>query len=113
MLRTGLFAFAALYAVGRFAAAHRINLVIIEIGIPIVINLPCVHAREQLRNGYMLRAARNAVRTRRTRNNVLRAVNFAYFLYCRALFFVKRLKVFHKRQIVAHLIQVAHAPTKP
>ena len=44
MLRTGLFAFAALYAVGRFAAAHRINLVIIEIGIPIVINLLCVHA---------------------------------------------------------------------
>ena len=57
----------------------------------------------------MLRAARNAVRTRRTRNKVLRAVNFAYFLYCRALFFVKRLKVFHKRQIVAHLIQIAHA----
>lgn len=78
VLRTGLFALAALDTIGRFRFFAARMYIIIVVRIPVVIELLGVHHREQVGDRDVFRAARGAVPTGCTGDQVHR---FEYFLY--------------------------------
>lgn len=71
MLRAYSFALSALDTVGRFSAFRGVHVVVVVIGVPVLVNLLCVHAGKQIGNGNVLGAAVGAVAARGAGNKVL------------------------------------------
>ena len=108
MLWAGFFAFAALDTVGGFAIMYCVDVVVVVICIPVVKYLLGIHAGEKIRDGNLFRASCGTVATGSTWDCVLLVENICYFVDCFHFFLIQRLEVFHKADVVFHLLHIAH-----
>lgn len=109
MLGADLLASAAADAVRCAGAGAGVDILVIIIGVPVVVDVLGVHDGEQVGDGDLLRAAVYTVAAGCAGDQVLLAEDLHHLGNGRALGFVQRLKVPHKAEVILHLLHIAHA----
>ena len=85
------------------------DIFIVAVRVPVVVNLLGVHNGEEVRDRDVLGAAVRAVAAGCAGDEVLAVENFLHLFHCGALGLVEGLEVPHERDVVLHLFHVAHA----
>lgn len=108
MPRTSLLSFAALHAVVSLASRRSENDVVVIIRVPVVVKTFFVHTGEEVRDRNVLRTSVSAVAAGCAGDQVFTAEDVTNLLNHFKLSFAQWLEILHERNIVAHLLHVAH-----
>lgn len=109
MLGADLLASAAADAVRCAGAGAGVDILVIIIGVPVVVDVLGVHDGEQVGDGDLLRAAVYTIAAGCAGDQVLLAEDLHHLGNGRALGVVQRLKIPHKAEVILHLLHIAHA----
>lgn len=109
MLRTGLLASAAFYAIGGMGAEACTDLIIASLSIPLVMQGDTVHDIEDIGYCNLLRTLLRAVTAGGAGNEIERSKNLADTLDNAHFTLIKGLKILHEADIIVHLFDGAHA----